>query len=228
MIYIITGSTSGLGLKVALRLCEKDKDKVIGVSRSMDIPYELSKCKKNYRHCVIDLSDDSRKVRKAFEDLISTINSDEKITLIINAAKFLVSDMVLDPEESAALFNSNFFNSTVLVKSLLGSKLRRVLFINSISGLVAQQNQYDYSASKHALQSFSDTLAISAKKFKFDVMTINPGGINTELWDKASISPPVEKFMDPVELSELIVFLLHLKGRYFIKNFTILPEVDVT
>jgi NAD(P)-dependent dehydrogenase (short-subunit alcohol dehydrogenase family) len=225
MIYIITGSTSGLGLKVALNLCKKDK--VIGISRSMDIPCELLKYKKNYRHCAIDLSDDSRKVRKAFEDLISTINSDEKIILIINAAKFLVSDMVLDPEESAALFNSNFFNSTVLVKSLLRFRLRRVLFINSISGLVAQQNQYDYSASKYALQSFSDTLAISAKQFKFDVMTINPGGINTELWNKASISPPVEKFMDPTELAELIVFLLHLKGRYFIKNFTILPEIDV-
>jgi NAD(P)-dependent dehydrogenase (short-subunit alcohol dehydrogenase family) len=227
MIYIITGSTSGLGLKIALRLCKKDKDEVIGVSRSMDIPYELSKYKKNYRHCAIDLSDDSRKVRKAFEDLISTVNSDEKITLIINAAKFIVSDMVLEPEESVALFNSNYFNATVLVKSLLSLKLRRVLFINSISGLVAQQNQYDYSASKHALQSFSDTLSISAKKFKFDVMTINPGGINTELWDKANISPPVERFMDPVELSELIVFLLHLKGRYFIKNFVILPEIDV-
>ena len=226
MIYIITGSTSGLGLKVALSLCKKDK--VIGVSRSMDIPCELLKYKENYRHCAIDLSDDSRKVRKSFEDLISTINSDKKITLIINAAKFLVSDMVLDPEESMALFNSNFFNSTVLVKSLLGFRLRRVLFINSISGLIAQQNQYDYSASKHALQSFSDTLAISAKQFKFDVMTINPGGINTELWNKASISPPVEKFMDPTELAELIVFLLHLRGRYFIKNFTILPEVDVT
>ena len=226
MIYIITGSTSGLGLKVALSLCKKDK--VIGVSRSMDIPCELLKYKENYRHCAIDLSDDSRRVRKSFEDLISTINSDKKITLIINAAKFLVSDMVLDPEESTTLFNSNFFNSTVLVKSLLGLRLRRVLFINSISGLVAQQNQYDYSASKHALQSFSDTLAISAKQFKFDVMTINPGGINTELWNKASISPPVEKFMDPTELAELIVFLLHLRGRYFIKNFTILPEVDVT
>ena len=226
MIYIITGSTSGLGLKVALSLCKKDK--VIGVSRSMDIPCELLKYKENYRHCAIDLSDDSRRVRKSFEDLISTINSDKKITLIINAAKFLVSDMVLDPEESVALFNSNFFNSTVLVKSLLGLRLRRVLFINSISGLVAQQNQYDYSASKHALQSFSDTLAISAKKFKFDVMTINPGGINTELWNKVDICPPVEEFMDPGELAELIVFLLKLRGRYFIKNFTILPEVDVS
>ena len=226
MIYIITGSTSGLGLKVALSLCKKDK--VIGVSRSMDIPCELLKYKENYRHCAIDLSDDSRRVRKSFEDLISTINSDKKITLIINAAKFLVSDMVLDPEESVALFNSNFFNSTVLVKSLLGLRLRRVLFINSISGLVAQQNQYDYSASKHALQSFSDTLAISAKKFKFDVMTINPGGINTELWNKVDICPPVEEFMDPGELAELIVFLLKLRGRYFIKNFIILPEVDVS
>ena len=167
-------------------------------------------------------------MRKEFEELILTVNSDEKITLIINAAKFLVSDMVLEPEKSVALFNSNYFNATVLVKSLLSLKLRRVLFINSISGIVAQKNQHDYSASKHALQSFSDTLAISAKKFKFDVMTINPGGINTELWNKASISPPVERFMDPAELADLIVFLLHLKGRYFIKNFTILPEVDVT
>jgi short-subunit dehydrogenase len=226
MIFIITGSTSGLGLEVALKLCKKDK--VIGISRSTNIPYKLLKYNKTYSHCTIDLSEDSHKVRKEFEDLISIIDPNEKITLIINAAKFLVSDMVLDPEESRSLFNSNFFNSTVLVKSLLGLKLRRVLFINSISGLVAQQNQYDYSASKHALQSFSDTLAISAKQFKFDVMSINPGGINTELWDKVDICPPVEEFMDPAELAELIVFLLYLRGRYFIKNFTILPEVDVS
>ena len=226
MIYIITGSTSGLGLKIALQLCKKDK--VIGISRSMNIPCELSKYKKTYSHFLIDLSEDPHTVRKIFKELLLTIDPNEKITLVINAAKFETSDMVLDPEESKALFNSNFFNSTVLVKSLLGLQLRRVLFINSISGLVSQQNQYDYSASKHALQSFSDTLAISAKQFKFDVMTINPGGINTELWNKVDICPPVEEFMDPGELAELIVFLLKLRGRYFIKNFIILPEVDVS
>jgi len=226
MKYIITGTSSGLGLKIAIKLTKKSKDEVIGVSRSTDIPQKLAKLK-NYTHFVIDLSNDSNKVRKEFEKLISTINLNEKITLIINAAKFLVSDMPLESSESLGLFNTNYFNSTVLVKLLLNLKLRRVLFINSISGLVAQPNQYDYSASKHALQSFSDTLAISAKKFEFDVMTINPGGINTELWDNAEISVPVEKFMDPDELASLIVFLLHLKGRYFIKNFTILPEVDV-
>jgi short-subunit dehydrogenase len=226
MVYIITGSTSGLGLKIALQLCKKDK--VIGISRSMNIPCELLKYNQTYSHCLIDLSEDSHIVRKTFEELLSTIDPNEKITLVINAAKFQMSDMVLDPEESKALFNSNFFNATVLVKSLIGLQLRRVLFINSISGLVAQQKQYDYSASKHALQSFSDTLAISAKQFEFDVMTVNPGGINTELWNKVDVCPPVEEFMDPGELAKLIVFLLKLRGRYFIKNFTILPEVDVS
>ena len=225
MVYIITGSTSGLGLQIALQLCKKDK--VIGISRSMNVPCEILKCNQAYSHYAIDLSKDSCKVRKAFEDLISTIDPNEKITLIINAAKFQVSDMVLDPEESVALFNSNFFNSTVLVKSLIGLQLRRVLFINSISGLVAQQNQYDYSASKHALQAFSDALAISAKESNFDVMTINPGGINTELWDSVDIPPPVEEFIDPEELANLVLYILKLQGRLFIKNFTILPPVDV-
>jgi 3-oxoacyl-[acyl-carrier protein] reductase len=225
MIYIITGSTSGLGLKIALQLCKKDK--VIGISRSMNIPCELSKYKKTYSHFLIDLSEDPHTVRKIFKELLLTIDPNEKITLVINAAKFQMSDMVLDPEESEALFNSNFFNATVLVKSLIGTQLRRVLFINSISGLIAQENQFDYSASKHALQAFSDALAISAKGSNFDVMTINPGGINTELWDSVDIPPPVEEFIDPEELANLVVYILKLQGRLFIKNFTILPPVDV-
>ena len=74
---------------------------------------------------------------------------------------------------------------------------------------------------------FSDTLAISAKKTNFDVMTINPGGINTELWNKVDMSPPVEEFIDPEELAGLIVNMLKLRGRLFITNFIILPPVNV-
>jgi NAD(P)-dependent dehydrogenase (short-subunit alcohol dehydrogenase family) len=225
MVYIVTGSTSGLGLKIALKLCKEGK--VIGISRSISVPSELREFGKIYSHYELDLSESSCKVRKSFKKIISTINPDERVVLIINAAKFQASNMALDPEESIALFNSNFFNATVLVNSLIGAQLRRVLFINSISGLVAQPNQFDYSASKHALQAFSDTLAISAKESDFDVMTINPGGINTELWDNADNSPPVEKFIDPDELAGLVVYILKLQGRIFIKNFIILPSVDV-
>lgn len=225
MVYIITGSTSGLGLKIALKLCKEEK--VIGISRSTNIPLELREFNNNYSHYKLDLSENSWNVRKSFKKIISTLNPNERVVLIINAARFKISNTALDPEESITLFNSNFFNATVLVNSLLGGKLRRVLFVNSISGLLAQPNQYDYSASKHALQAYSDTLAISAKESDFDVMTINPGGINTELWNNADISPPVEKFIDPDELAGLVVYLLKLRGRIFIKNFTILPSVDV-
>ena len=166
MVYIITGSTSGLGLQIAIQLCKKDK--VIGISRSMNIPHELLEFTLTYKHYAIDLSEGACKVRKLFNELLLTIDACEKITLVINAAKFQVSDMVLDPEESTELFNTNFFNATVLVKSLISKQLRRVLFINSISGLVAQPNQFDYSASKHALNAFSDALAITGKKSYFD------------------------------------------------------------
>ena len=41
------------------------------------------------------------------------------------------------------------------------------------------------------------------------------------------MSPPAEEFIDPEELAGLIVYILKLQGRLFIKNFIILPPVDV-
>ena len=60
-------------------------------------------------------------------------------------------------------------------------------------------------------------------------MNINPGGMNTELWDKTKLLKKeiTNNFLDPDELSNLLVNLINMKGKVYIKSFKILPEHDV-
>lgn len=227
MIYIITGTSSGLGYELTKKLLRKNK--VIGVARQ-----EISKNKfsenelKNYSHFKIDLSLEFSKIKPAILKLFDFIPDYEEFTLVMNAAKFTISEEILNINESMDLYNCNFFNITQIVKEASSiPNFRRVLFINSISGLIAQSSQYDYSASKHALQAFSDSLSLFAKEKKFDVMTINPGGMQTELWNKVDNGPDTSDFLDPEEVSDIIASLLELKGRFFIKKFVLLPPSDL-
>ena len=101
------------------------------------------------------------------------------------------------------------------------------MIINSISGLRGQENQISYSASKHAMMGLLNSLVKIGKQKNFDVICINPGGINTELWDKVNSKPDIEKFLNPYDLANLCVFLLKYPSKVFIGPMVILPEVDV-
>ena len=224
MKFVITGASSGLGFELANQLTAYGK--VIGISRRL---HDSSKLKKNkqFLHVVADLS----KLNVAAKDsvLINSLHkkiNNEEFTLIINAAKFYAGNYRLSPKEREKLFQINIFSVMDLVEALRNWKLKRILFVNSISGLIGQASQHEYSASKHALMGFVRSLIKEAKHMPFDIMSINPGGINTELW---ADYPDVitSSFIQPVELAKIIVTLLSTKHRLFIENMVILPESDI-
>ena len=105
-------------------------------------------------------------------------------------------------------------------------KLKRIFILNSISGLIGEASQHEYVASKHALMGFTRSLIKESKNSKYDVMCINPGGINTELWDDYP-DVDTDTFIEPKELARIIVSLLMIKQRLFIENMIILPPEDV-
>lgn len=225
MKYIITGSTNGLGYCLTQKAIKKYD--AIGISKTNknSIPALLLNSNK-YKHIELDLSMNEIDFEQQVT-LSSYIKNKDQITLILNAGIFNQTFDLANHKINKNLFQINLFNNINLVKELLTFNLRRVIFINSISGLITQNNQPDYSASKAALQSYSNSLALYAKDKDFDVMSINPGGINTSLWEKQKKHVDPNLFMNPDELSEIVFYLSELKSRFFVKNLTILPPVDV-
>jgi len=127
------------------------------------------------------------------------------------------------------MFNINYFSCISLINRFIKRGLTRVFFMNSISGIIPQVGQGQYSASKHALQAYSEVLAKASVNNGFDVMNINPCGINSKLWKKTKIlnNDVTEKFLDPKCLAKVVSTLLSLPKETYIRSMVILPMNDV-
>lgn len=225
MKYVVTGSSSGLGYSLACKLLKKGD--VIGLSRR-DPNIIIEECSGyHYTHVYADLS-----IPNVFSDSASAIeNLKEKLqnhefTLVINAGVFYSGSQRLSSDERNKMFCVNLFSVMDLVYRLETLNLKRIFFINSISGLIGQSQQHEYTSSKHGLMGYIRSLIKDAQRMPYDVMAINPGGINTELWEEY---PAVDAndFLNPDELAKVIVSLISIEQRVFIPSFTILPPSDL-
>lgn len=79
----------------------------------------------------------------------------------------------------------NYFGSVAMTKAVLPSMVKRqqgqIVFISSIQGKVALPYRSAYSASKHAMSAFSDSLRAEVHKHNIKVLLVSPGYINTAL-----------------------------------------------
>jgi NAD(P)-dependent dehydrogenase (short-subunit alcohol dehydrogenase family) len=92
------------------------------------------------------------------------------------------------PEEKIRqLFEVNLFGVMSVTRRAL-PLLRangggRIIMISSVAGRIGMHCLSPYSASKFALEGFSESLSIEVKPFNIVVSIIEPGIVKTEIWD---------------------------------------------
>ncbi|XP_017786304.1 PREDICTED: dehydrogenase/reductase SDR family protein 7-like [Nicrophorus vespilloides] len=83
------------------------------------------------------------------------------------------------------LMKINYFGTITLTKAVLPSMVKRnqghIVSISSVQGLIAIPERSSYSASKHALQAFSDSLRAEVNKHNIHMTVVSPGYIKTQL-----------------------------------------------
>lgn len=113
-----------------------------------------------------------------------------RIDAIVNNAGI---DMVGAAEETSlheahALFETNFFGVHRLIQAVLpimrAQGSGRIVTVGSIAGFLPTPFSAFYSASKHALEGYHDTLAFEVAPFGIRCSLIQPGFIKTELRGK--------------------------------------------
>ena len=83
----------------------------------------------------------------------------------------------------------------------------RIVMISSIGGRIGLHCLSPYSASKFAIEGFSESLSIEVKPFEIAVSIIEPGIVKTEIWDRQKRvlpeardrSSPYYKYLLPLE-----------------------------
>ncbi|GAA9403778.1 SDR family oxidoreductase [Helicobacter pylori] len=237
-VAIITGASSGIGLECALMLLDQGY-KVYALSRHATLCVAL-----NHALCEsidVDVSD-SNALKEVFLNISA---KEDHCDVLINSAGYGVFGSVEDTpiDEVKKQFGVNFFALCEVVQfclPLLKNKpCSKIFNLSSIVGRVSMLFLGHYSASKHALEAYSDALRLELKPFNIQVCLIEPGPVKSK-WEKTAFenderkdslyalevnaaksfySSVYQKALSPKVVAQKIVFLSmsqKIKARYLI------------
>jgi NAD(P)-dependent dehydrogenase (short-subunit alcohol dehydrogenase family) len=181
---IVTGASSGIGRASAEALARAGFA-VFGTSRR-----KASNSPDGVTMLACDVTDGA-----TIDALVSTVLSQTgRIDLLVNNAGV---GLLGGAEESSvaqvqALFDVNLFGVIRMTNAVLPSMRRRgdgrIINIGSILGLVPAPYSAHYSAAKHALEGYSESLDHEVRLFNIRVSVIEPAFVRT-VFDQNGIEP---------------------------------------
>jgi dehydrogenase/reductase SDR family member 7B len=182
----ITGASSGIGEALAKALAAENAKLVLS-ARSVDKLVNL----RSSLHLIddrvlvlpLDLSDTSG-ISELTEKVISKFGH---IDILINnggvSQRALTKDTSLETDRM--IMEVNFFGTIALTKSVLPFMLKQkkghIVTLSSIAGKFGFYYRSAYSASKHALHGFFESLRMEIYKENIHVLLVCPGKIRTNI-----------------------------------------------
>ena len=248
-IAVITGASSGIGLLTAVELARSGYG-VIASMRDLSRrdPLERAASNAGVRPYV-----DIRRLDVTDFDLISgfvenVVREHGRIDVLVNNAGFAVAGFAedLDLSEIRSNFETNFFGVVAMTKAVLPvmrqQRSGHIIMVSSISGLHGSMAISSYSASKHALEGWTESLRLELNPLGIKVALVEPGSYRTDIWDRnarlgrkamdgtspnrergAKMKEAVQKIpkRDPIEVARVIVKVAQTpnpKLRYLVGN----------
>jgi len=192
---LVTGVSTGIGKAIAEELLNNDFFVIGSVRKEKDAKYFNENYEENFKSVIFDVTN-KKEIENAKKD-VEKILSDNGSYLcsIVNNAGIALGGPVryLDVDVFRKQFEVNFFGLIEVTKCFLDMLIdnnkykmkNKIINIGSISGKRSYPFVGPYTASKHALEGFSDALRRELLIHDLDVILIQPGPIRTPIWDKA-------------------------------------------
>ena len=216
----VSGASRGIGKDIAIQF-SKNNYNVVGTSRN---DFTLGKSLQNFTPIKLDITsrDD---VKNCFNNLKS-LNLLPNI-LINNAG--ITSDQIflrMKDEDWDNVIETNLtgtYNlSKVFIKNMVKNRSGRIINISSVSGLMGNPGQVNYSSSKSALNGFTKSLAKEVGSRNITVNSVAPGFIQTDMTsflddqskDEIIRNIPLGRFGNVEDISKVVMFLASNNASY--------------
>lgn len=231
-IALITGSSSGFGLLTSIELA-KAGFRVVATMRDLSRRDRLDQAAAAAGVAgqldIRALDVTNFEALPAFVDAV--VRDHGRLDVLVNNAGFAVAGFAEDIklEELRRQFDTNFFGAVAMTKAALPTMRRQhsghIIMVSSIGGLLGSVSVSSYSASKHALEGWSESLRLEVNALGIKVVLVEPGAYLTDIWTRGAVmgeratqdtSPNIQRSLrmrgriqalpkrDPIEVARLI------------------------
>ena len=227
-VAVITGAAQGIGRAIATTLAQQGANVVVS-----DI--QLEKAETTAKEI---MAETGQKVIAVHADVVDsasvkamidrTIDEFERIDILVNNAGTTRDGLIMRMKEADwdLVLNINLkgtFNcSKAVVRPMMKQHYGRIVNITSVSGLIGQVGQTNYSASKAGIIGFTKALAREVGSRKITVNAIAPGLVKTaltidlpqELKDMFIEMTPLGRYGEPEDIANAAAFLVSDEASY--------------
>lgn len=186
---IVTGAARGIGRAIVLELLKQGRI-VAGIDINAEQLAELESIVREAGFTVITKCVDITDTPKFTDTLESLANEHGGIGILVNNAGITRDNLLLrmSDEDFDKVINVNlraaFIAARIAARSMVRNKFGRIISLSSVSGMIGNAGQANYSASKAGLIGMTKTIARELAKKNITANCVAPGFIETEMTKK--------------------------------------------
>src|SRR3954453_2820527 len=193
---LVTGASSGIGASLARSLAKRGVTVGLVARRKERLDEVLADCHTSApesRMWPADLGD----LDLAEQVALDAWDAFGHVDVLVNNAgipkRRHVTELTYDEVED--VMRVNFFSPTKMSLALLPRMLERgtgsIVNVSSVAGRLGNPREAAYCASKFALCGWSEAMHVDLWDAPIEIRLINPGAIDTEIWDTAGEDAPL-------------------------------------
>ena len=228
----MVGASSGIGRDIA-RLFASEGARVVAAARRLDrlhgLQQEMASQKKQVEIVQADASrlEDMERLGR------DTVNKFGQLDILVYAAGTNTPERALarlNPEIWTSLIEVNlngaFYITHAVLPYMRQAKSGHLIFIASISGLLADVSGAAYQASKRGLVALAHAIRVEEKENGIRTCAVCPGLVDTELIEKRPVKPSAEtmsKALKAQDVADLVLAIAKLPAHAVVPEVQILP-----
>jgi len=222
---LVTGSGRGIGRAIAQRLAEQGFAVTVHCRRSREQADALAR---EIKAPVLEFDvRDRAAVQKALDADIAKRGAYYGVVLNAGMARDNVFPALGDDDWDEVLDTSlgGFYN---VLKPLVMPMVRakqggRIVVLSSVSGVVGNRGQVNYSAAKAGLIGAAKALAVELASREITVNCVAPGPVATDMLEDAPLEEmlkliPMQRIGTPEEVAALVAFLMSDEAAYITRQ----------
>jgi len=206
---LITGATGAIGESCARYFHENGYFVYLNYRSNETKAKELQSELENSEIVQFDIAKKDE-VRAALEDMeIDVLVNNAGITKD-NLFFFMSDDEWTDVVDTSV--NGTFYVTKAVLKNMIANKRGSIINVASVSGLVGNAGQTNYSAAKGAMIAFTKALSAEVARYKIRVNAVAPGLIESDMTKDLPLKDmkkaiPLRRIGLPTDVAECIFFL---------------------
>ena len=227
---LVTGSSRGIGKAIALYLASNGYDIVVHCrsrrAEADQVASEIREMGQTARVLQFDLSDRQQCAGQLLED----VEQNEAYYAVVCNAGITADNAfpAITGEQWDTVINTNlngFYNvlNPLIMPMIRRRKPGRIVTLSSVSGIMGNRGQVNYSAAKAGIIGATKALALELAKRKITVNCVAPGLIDTEMLDQLPLEEikkmiPLRRVGEAKEVAATVAFLLSEDAAYITRQ----------